>query len=322
MKILITGAFGFVGTNISYYLKKHSNHTLEALDLTPQKPSVYSAQYTWQDLDVIDWNQIDSIIHLAGKAHDTRNTTDPQSYFNINYGLTKLIFDRFLQSRTKTFIFFSSVKAAADTVQNKILLESHPANPKTPYGQSKHLAEEYILSEMAKITNFQGTGKRVYLLRPCMIHGPGNKGNLNLLFNIVRKGLPYPLGAFDNQRSFTSIDNLCFVLKQLINGKAESGIYQMSDDEPLSSNELITLISETLGHNKNIWHINPSFIYSLVRVCDLLHLPLNSERLKKLTENYVVSNAKLKQALGIVRMPVSAKDGLRKTIQAFDAKFL
>lgn len=58
--------------------------------------------------------------------------------------------------------------------------------------------------------------KRVYILRPCMIHGPGNKGNLNLLYNVVRKGIPWPLGDFENKRSFTSIDNLCYVVEGLL----------------------------------------------------------------------------------------------------------
>ncbi len=71
-----------------------------------------------------------------------------------------------------------------------------------------------------------------------MIHGSGNKGNLNLLYKIVQKGLPWPLGAFENKRSFTSIDNLTFIINQLIEKDIEPGIYQVADDEPLSTNEL------------------------------------------------------------------------------------
>ena len=75
-------------------------------------------------------------------------------------------------------------------------------------------------------------GKRVYILRPCMIHGPGNKGNLNLLYQLVSKGLPWPLGGFQNQRSFLSVENLCFVIKELLeNESIPSGVYQVADDE-------------------------------------------------------------------------------------------
>ena len=89
--------------------------------------------------------------------------------------------------------------------------------------------------------------KQVYILRPCMIHGPGNKGNLNLLYNVVKKGIPWPLGDFDNRRSFTSIDNLCYVIEGLLNQYVPTGIYHMGDDEALSTNELIGIMCEAMG---------------------------------------------------------------------------
>jgi nucleoside-diphosphate-sugar epimerase len=150
-----------------------------------------------------------------------------------------------------------------------------------------------------------------------MIHGPGNKGNLNLLYSIVKKGIPWPLGAFENKRSFLSIDNLSFVIRQLIEKDIEPGIYQVADDEPLSTNQLFSIISESLGKKPRVYNISRGLIKSLARTGDLLHLPLNTERLKKLTESYVVSNSKLKTALGIERMPVSAKSGLAMTLESF-----
>ena len=150
-----------------------------------------------------------------------------------------------------------------------------------------------------------------------MIHGPGNKGNLNLLHKIVSKGIPWPLGSFDNQRSFCSIDNLSFVIKNLIEKKIQTGIYQIADDEPLSTNQLVTLIAQSLDKKSKVWNINQSLIKSLAKTGNILHLPLNTERLKKLTESYVVSNEKIKKALGIKNMPVSARDGMMKTLESF-----
>ena len=73
-----------------------------------------------------------------------------------------------------------------------------------------------------------------------MIHGPNNKGNLNLLYSFVKKNIPYPFGSFENKRSFVSIDNLCFVIKELIENKEiPSGVYNISDDQTLSTNELV-----------------------------------------------------------------------------------
>jgi nucleoside-diphosphate-sugar epimerase len=248
---------------------------------------------------------------LAGKAHDTSNTADASVYFDINVGLTKQIMDLFLASAATKFIFFSSVKAAADTVEGAILTEAVSCNPKTPYGQSKLEAEQYILAQPLP------AGKKICILRPCMIHGPGNKGNLNLLYKIAQKGLPWPLGAFENSRSFTSIENLQFVIGQLIERDIEQGIYQVADDEPLSINELIELMSESFNSKARIWNVPPGLIHIFAKTGDLLRLPLNSERLKKLTESYVVSNQKLKEALGIEKMPLTAKAGMKRTFASF-----
>ena len=110
--------------------------------------------------------------------------------------------------------------------------------------------------------------KQVYILRPCMIHGPGNKGNLNLLYNVVRKGIPWPLGAFENRRSFTSIDNLCYVVEGLLTKEVASGIYHMGDDEALSTNELITLMCRALERKPHIWKINRG----LMEFLSLIHI--------------------------------------------------
>lgn len=150
-----------------------------------------------------------------------------------------------------------------------------------------------------------------------MIHGPGNKGNLNLLYGVVSKGIPWPLGAFENKRTFTSIDNLCFVIEGMLTKDLESGIYHMADDEALSTNELIEVMCEAMGRKAHVWKINRGLMEGVAAFGTWLHLPLNKERLRKLTENYVVSNAKIKKALGIEQMPVRAKDGLRKTILSF-----
>ena len=190
--------------------------------------------------------------------------------------------------------------------------------PKGPYGESKLAAERYILSQLPQLEtlNLQ-PAKKVYILRPCMIHGPGNKGNLNLLYQLVQKGLPWPLGAFDNERSFTSINNLIFVINQIIDINIEPGIYNMADDQSISTNRLISLIAESKGKKAKICNINKKLISLAAKIGDKLHFPLNSERLRKLTNSYVVSNSKLKNALGIEKMPITAEEGMRKTLKSF-----
>lgn len=308
MNILITGVHGFIGSNLVMALKGH--HTLYGLDIVaPEKEGVIRT-FLWSELEVLCNVHFDAIIHLAGKAHDTKNQSAAQVYFDINTGLTQRIFDFFLESSAKKFIFFSSVKAAADSVVGDALTEEVIPTPVGPYGESKIKAEEYIQEHLP-------INKQMYILRPCMIHGPGNKGNLNLLYKVVKKGIPWPLGDFENRRSFTSIDNLCYVIEGVLSKNVSSGIYHIGDDEALSTNELITIMCEVMGKKPRIWKLNKGMMEGCAELGTLLHLPLNTERLRKLTENYVVSNAKIKQALGIERMPVTAKEGLMKTINSF-----
>ena len=99
-----------------------------------------------------------------------------------------------------------------------------------------------------------------------------------------------------------------------------SCIYHVGDDEPLSTNELIDLISKSVGKRSHIWKLPKDLMNDLASLGDALHLPLNRERLHKLTENYVVSNAKIKRALGIQEMPVSAQEGIMKTLASFSKK--
>jgi len=190
LTIFITGSTGFVG---KYFIKNN------------YKKYIF---YNYERNKGIKINE-EVVINLAGKAHDLKNVTDPTDYYQINTELTKKVFDRFIESDSKVFITLSFVKAVEDELEVD-LTEEYIPNPITHYGKSKLLAEEYILSKQIP------EGKRIYILRPCMIHGPGNKGNLNLLYKIVKKGIPWPLGAFENQRSFCSIDNLCFIINELI----------------------------------------------------------------------------------------------------------
>ena len=266
--------------------------------------------YYFSKNEEININQ-DVILHLAGKAHDLKNTSNAEEYYIVNTELTKRVFDNFLESDAKVFITLSSVKAVADDLECE-LTEEYIPNPISHYGKSKLLAEQYILRKQIP------EGKRVYILRPCMIHGPGNKGNLNLLYKIVRNGLPWPLGVFENKRSFCSIDNLCFIIRELIkNDEIPSGVYNIADDNPISTNELINLISVVLDKKPHTWNVPQSLIKSISKLGDVLRFPLTSERLSKLTETYIVSNNKIKNAIN-KPLPISARDGLIKTFNSFN----
>ena len=288
MKILITGAYGFVGTNLCRYLVG-KGHECIALDIPKAKRDdvPYKAFYSWDELGRIDWSGVGAVVHLAGKAHDLKNVSDPQSYFDINVGLTEKIFNT-VNGKVPRFVYFSSSKAA---------------DADTPYGKSKLAAEQFLAG-------------RAIVLRPAMIHGPGNKGNLNLLWGIARRGFPWPLAAFENKRSFTSIGNICAAVEALCE-RGENGIYPIADDEMLSTNRLIELMAEACGRKPHLWRMPKGLMRFGAKVGDVLHLPLNTERLGKLTEDSFVDNAVLKKHLGWSEMPIRAEDGMRETLKSF-----
>jgi nucleoside-diphosphate-sugar epimerase len=289
--VFITGHNGFVGNNLLsfFYGKYQINKYIKNSEISIQG---------------------NIVIHLAGKAHDLKKTSTQEDYYYVNTELTKKLFDAFLDSNSKVFITLSSVKAVADEVEGRLTEETNP-NPITHYGISKMLAEQYILSKKLP------KDKRVYILRPCMIHGPGNKGNLNLLYKLASRGIPWPLGSFDNKRSFCSIDNLMFIFKELIERQdIPSGVYNVADDEALSTNEVISILANSQNRKANIWKVSKGLIHFFAKIGDVLRLPLTTERLQKLTESYVVSNQKIKTAFG-KDLPVSAKDGLLKTFNSF-----
>jgi nucleoside-diphosphate-sugar epimerase len=297
MKIIITGAKGFVGTNLTSYLIQNQ---IDAKPLSLRNGNWKS------EIDL----EANAIIHLAGKAHDTKKTAEADAYFKINTKLTAELFDVFLTSPIQDFFYFSSVKAVADKVINVLDEEAMP-NPKTPYGQSKLQAEQYILSKQLP------KGKRVFIIRPCMVHGPGNKGNLNLLYALVNKGIPYPLAAFRNERSFLSIDNLNYLVYSILSSNIMSGIYNFADDTFVSTNDLVKITGAVSHKKAQLVKVPKVVINIMANIGNILRLPLNTESVKKLTEDYRVSNQKIKVALGIQSLPVTAEQGLEKTIKSF-----
>ena len=279
MRILITGSNGFVGTNLRKYLEGRG-HQCVTLD-------VRNADYDWTEFAKIPFESCDAIVHLAGKAHDLKKVASVASYFDVNVGLTEKIFNASV-GKVPRFVYFSSSKASADG---------------NAYGRSKLAAEQFL-------------NGRAIVLRPAMIHGPGNKGNLNLLWGIARRGLPWPLAAFENKRSFTSIGNVCAVVESLCE-RGENGIYPIADDEMLSTNRLIELIAEVCGKKAKLWRIPKGLMRFAAKIGDVFRLPLNTERIEKLTEDSFVDNSKLKTALGWTQMPIRAEHGMRETLRYF-----
>jgi len=309
-KVFITGVSGFVGSGLVRFLETsestqlygHSRDKDKARKQFGKSKINLEEEYTQQKSDELG---IDVVIHLAGIAHDLSNQYKEEDYFKINYEGTVRIVNEFMKSKAGKLIFLSSIKAAEDVSPGIVAEDIHPV-PITPYGKSKRKAEEYIQSLVLP------PGKKIYVFRPCMIHGQGNKGNLNLLYRFVKSGLPYPLGAFHNQRSFLSLGNFTFIVKHFMDKPLPSGIYHLSDDGYLSTTELYKTIAAALGRKARVMNIPVGGIRLLFSLLG------KGQMLNKLTENMMVSNVKVVNTIG-EPLPLDIHSGIRKTIQSFHA---
>jgi len=296
MNILVAGASGFIGRNLVEYLK--TKHQVNPISLREKN---------WEQ-------QIHSpsvFINLIGKAHDHKKIATKSDYDYVNLELTKFLFQRFQDSEATLFIHISSLAAVEEIGSSTIIDTNTTPNPISFYGKSKKAADDYLLKQSL------ATGKRLIILRPTMVHGPGDKGNLNLLINFVLKGIPYPLGAFDNKRSFLSIDNLCFIISEILTKEIPNGVYYVSDDKPLSTTTIIKTIALVSKKKIRIFAFPKTLMIGLAKLGDFLRLPLNSSRLEKLTSNLIVSNKEIKDSLNLENLPFTAKEGLVKTIGSF-----
>ncbi|MGM9845151.1 MAG: NAD-dependent epimerase/dehydratase family protein [Muribaculaceae bacterium] len=296
--VLITGIRGFVGSHLSSYLAAAGHEVIGV----SRRPDPARGIFSWDDMRHDRLPRIDAIIHAAAIAHDTDGKIPEEHYQKVNVGLTRLTYDYFCShASVGTYIFVSSIAATQ-------------ASMRDAYGRSKASAEQYIADNSERSRD-----RRVVVLRPAMIYGEGNKGNLPLLFNVLRRGLPWPLGAFKNTHSFVYIDNFCHVVSRMIERREVAGTFAVADDTPISTTRIVTLAAEATGRKARLWHIPKPMVITAAKIGDALRLPLNSRRLGKLSCNLIVDNTALKQALSITAMPVATEEAFRRTFAAMAA---
>jgi nucleoside-diphosphate-sugar epimerase len=314
MRVFVTGVSGFVGTGLVQYLSASGDYVLFGQTRDVKKTAEKFKNHKIELFDrcsaeLFNELAIDSVIHLAGIAHDLSNKFARADYEQVNFQNTKLLFTEFARSNASKFIFQSSIKASVDTSATPVS-EENAAVPTSEYGKSKRKAEEFILDYSLPAS------KHAYILRPCMIHGKGNKGNLNSLYKYVKRGLPYIFGSYANRRSFLSADNLNFVIGEFLSNTFPSGVYHVADDEPLSTNELVTITASVLGRKPRIWNISRTLIDSFAEVGSSFGLPFGDMK-RKLTEDLLVSTSKLRTTIR-KPLPVRARQGLMETLRSFN----
>jgi len=294
-RIKVFGGTGFIG---KHFLKSFPNTLAVSL----------------RDTIEFKKDSADIFVNFIGKAHDHSGKATEEEYYHANFELVKVIYNEFISSDAKLFIHLSSIAAVEEFGSSDPLIENSKSNPVSFYGKSKRKAEEWLMQQSLP------SDKKIIIIRPPMVHGMGDKGNLGLLYTFVSKGVPMPLNIFENKRTFIYIENFMFFMNKILNefDKLSSGIYHISDDESISTKEIIKMMSDLCGKKLlNLWC--PLFIIRIIGCLgDIIPIPIDSKKLKKLTSNLIISNNNIKKVLNINKLPFTAREGLVKTLSSLE----
>jgi len=245
--ILITGATGFVGKNLISLLAQQDYQLNAAVRRSETFLAPKVSTTIVGDIDRnTDWQKallnIDAVVHLAGRAHILKEKSDDPltEFIKVNTAGTANLVKQSVQAGVKHFIFISSL-GAITTQSDRPLNERSPCQPDTPYGISKLKAEQALL-EIVQASAMDWT-----ILRPPLVYGADNPGNMARLIKLIKTGLPLPLSSIHNRRSFIYVGNLVSAIATCLqHPKARSETFLVSDREVLSTLELIQLLGKGL----------------------------------------------------------------------------
>ena len=294
--VLVTGATGFIGQNLCRVL---SGQAVELHILGRKSPECDVRFHVWDmqyPLDAENLQGIDTVFHLAGKAHALSETKqDVDEYFRINTEATKSLLQACKQQGVKTFVYFSSVKAVGDSegvMDESILIESD-----TPYGQSKRASERLVLEG--------GYVPHPVVIRPSMVYGNTDKGNLPKMIQAIRNGKFPPLPEVNNRRSMVHVDDVVKAALVAAEHTESAGqTYIVTDGETYSTRQMYEWICNAAHKPVPVWTLPLFMLKLLAKFGDLIgyvrgrRFVFDSDALEKLTGSACYSSARLEKQLG------------------------
>ena len=312
MKILVTGANGFIGTQLTETLA-NSGHQVRntARSIAPNNP--ITSEMITCDLESADnldhlTTGCDAIVHLAGRAHVMSDdpATSESLYLSANVDVTRRLAQSAARTGVKRMILMSSVKVNGEstTIDSPFTSQDTP-NPQDPYGRSKTQAEQ-TLWDVASASGLEGV-----VIRPPLVYGPGVRANFASLIGIVDRGIPLPLGSIRNKRSFVSVDNLIDCIETTLQTPNAGGqTFLVSDGQDLSTPELIRAIASSL-------HKSPMLIPIPTALLKLAATTAGKRNAyDRLCGSLTVDIALTKQKLSWTP-PFTVQDSLQRTVDAF-----
>lgn len=260
MKILITGANGFVGTQLSSLLEAQGHQLLLAVRSDIQ---LTSATVLIGNIDTFDnWesylSDIDVVIHLAARVHQMNELSDQAAlnYQRTNVDATARLAEAAIQCGVKRFIFLSTIKVnGEETLKGETFSATDAPAPKDAYGESK-LQAELALKELSS-----GSAMELVIIRPPLVYGPGVKANFLRLVELAQGGIPLPFAGLSNHRDMVSVDNLCDLIAHCIASPQAAGeTFLVSDGIAYSTADILTAVRSILDLPQRLFYVPPGLL--------------------------------------------------------------
>jgi nucleoside-diphosphate-sugar epimerase len=317
--LLITGATGFIGSHLLPILSAQEYQITATSRREISLDQMKMVQIEKID-GLTDWSHplsgVDVVIHLAARAHILKDTAADieAEFFKVNTQGTINLVKQAITAGVKHFILISSIGAMA-TLSEEKLNERSLSHPDTPYGRSKKAAEEGLI-ELANQSTMAWT-----ILRPTLVYGPGNPGNMERLIKLVNLGLPLPLGGIKNRRSFLYVGNLVEAIAVIINNpKAFGQIFLLSDGQDVSTSELIGYIAKYLEKPCQLLPVPSTLLSGLgglgtnIESWTGITLPFNQTVIDRLMGSLAVDNQYIQFQLDW-SFPYTLEQGLEITLK-------
>lgn len=312
MKVLVTGASGFVGQALCRGFAQAGLGVRAAC----RRPQAFPAGTELALIDGLepqsDWSAavsgVDAVVHLAARVHVMRDdAADPLGECRrINVYGTECLARTAASAGVRRFVFVSSIKAMGErTHPGQAFSEDEPARPVDPYGLSKWEAEQALRAVA------DDTGIELVIVRPPLVYGPGVRANFLGLMQLAARGLPLPLGDLDNRRSLVYLHNLCDALRHCtVDPRAAGELFLVADDEALSTTELVRALALALGTQPRLLPVPPAALRLAARLTG------QSAVMARLSESLVVDTTRIRKHLDWVP-PFSVREGFAATAAWF-----
>lgn len=312
MRVLITGASGFVGSALVRHLRSEASvHPVAALrhaGIARDTPAVVVGEIGPDTEWRAALEGIDAVVHCAGRAHQLEERArDPLGSFRlVNVEGTRRLAEQAAAAGVKRLIFISSVKVNGEAAPpERPFRETSPLCPSDPYAISKREAED-VLSQLARSTDLE-----VVVIRPPLVYGPNPKANMRRLLAWVASGLPLPFGSVQNRRSMVSLDNLVSgIAVALVHPAAAGKTYLISDQQDVSTPDLIGHIGAALGRTPNLWSVPIGLLRLAGKVSG------RDNEIERLVGSLVVDGALITRDLGW-RPTQTLGDGVAQMVAGF-----